>query len=101
MPVCIIQPQANFLPDGDAPKQKDLVKMPGLQGKNYGKVSYWACYHHEGMQPLHNSLTSSFTVQTTYNYPDYTKTETGLQYKDVKTGSGASPEPGDRVVFDW
>ena len=54
------QPQANFLPDGDAPQQKDIVQMPGLKGKNYGK--------------------------TTYNYPDYTKTETGLQYKDVKLG---------------
>ena len=73
--VHMMQPQANFLPDGDAPRQKDLVKMPGLQGKNYGK--------------------------TTYNYPDYTKTESGLQYKDVKTGSGESPQEGDRVVFDW
>lgn len=63
------------MPEGDAPKQKDLVKMPGLQGKNYGK--------------------------TTYNYPDYTKTESGLQYKDVKVGSGETPQQGDRVVFDW
>lgn len=69
------QPQANFLPAGDAPKQKDMVQMPGLKGKNYGK--------------------------STTNYPDYTKEESGLQYKDAKTGTGANPQQGDRVVFDW
>ena len=25
--------QANFLPEGSAPKKEDFVKMPGLQGK--------------------------------------------------------------------
>jgi len=63
------------LPAGDAPKQKDMVQMPGLKGKNYGK--------------------------STYNYPDYTKEESGLQYKDVKSGTGDNPKQGDRVVFDW
>jgi FKBP-type peptidyl-prolyl cis-trans isomerase len=69
------QPQANFLPEGAAPKQKDIVKMPGLQGKDYGK--------------------------TTTKYPDFTATESGVQYKDVKVGSGETPQKGDRVVYDW
>jgi FKBP-type peptidyl-prolyl cis-trans isomerase len=25
----------------------------------------------------------------------------GVQYKDVKVGSGETPEKGDRVVYDW
>ena len=32
---------------------------------------------------------------------DYTESETGLQFKDVKKGSGASPAVGDRLVYDW
>ena len=34
-------------------------------------------------------------------YPDFTLTPSGLQYKEVKTGSGNVPEVGDRVVIDW
>jgi len=49
--------------------------MPGLKGKNYGK--------------------------TTTKYPDYTSTERGVQYKDVKVGTGPTPKKGDRVVYDW
>ena len=25
----------------------------------------------------------------------------GVQYKDVKVGSGETPDKGDRVVYDW
>jgi len=32
------QPQANFLPEGTAPKQKDFTSMSALQGKDYGKT---------------------------------------------------------------
>mmetsp|Transcript_12851 Transcript_12851/g.18965 ORF Transcript_12851/g.18965 Transcript_12851/m.18965 type:complete len:249 (-) Transcript_12851:167-913(-) len=35
-------------------------------------------------------------------YPDFTLTDSGLQYKDVRVGTeGPSPEDGDRVVIDW
>eukprot|EP01083_Nonionella_stella_P159354 519755_1 len=38
-------------------------------------------------------------VQT---YDDFTKTDEGWQYKDVKIGAGESSlEVGDRAVFDW
>jgi FKBP-type peptidyl-prolyl cis-trans isomerase len=63
------------LPEGDEPRQKDIVKMPGLQGKNYGK--------------------------TTTRYADYKQLDSGLQYKDVKVGTGPTPQDGDRVVYDW
>ena len=49
--------------------------MPGLQGKNYGK--------------------------TTTRYADYKQLDSGLQYKDVKVGTGPTPQDGDRVVYDW
>lgn len=49
--------------------------MPALEGKDYGK--------------------------TKMRYSDYTMTPSGLQYKDVKVGTGGSPVDGDRVVFDW
>ena len=69
------QPKKNFLQDGDEPKKTDMVQMPGLKGKDYGK--------------------------TTTKYPDFVKTDSGLQYKDVKVGTGPTPEAGDRVVYDW
>lgn len=37
-------------------------------------------------------------VQT---YSDFVKADEGWQYKDVKVGSGDSPQLGDRVVYDW
>lgn len=35
------------------------------------------------------------------SYPDFTQTESGLQYKDAKPGSGDPSRVGDRVVIDW
>mmetsp|Transcript_7756 Transcript_7756/g.23473 ORF Transcript_7756/g.23473 Transcript_7756/m.23473 type:complete len:248 (+) Transcript_7756:63-806(+) len=49
--------------------------MPAIRGRNFGKER---------------------TV-----YPDFTLTDSGLQYKDVRTGSGPTPRDGDRVVVDW
>lgn len=34
-------------------------------------------------------------------YKDFVQTPSGLQYKDVREGSGNSPGKGDRVVVDW
>ncbi|KAJ8901514.1 hypothetical protein NDN08_007358 [Rhodosorus marinus] len=34
-------------------------------------------------------------------YKDFSLTPSGLQYKDVKIGSGNSPNDGDRIVVDW
>lgn len=34
-------------------------------------------------------------------YPDFTMTPSGLQYKDLREGSGESPQPGDTLVVDW
>ena len=32
---------------------------------------------------------------------DFTKTPSGLSYKDGTVGKGRTPAPGDRVVIDW
>jgi len=34
-------------------------------------------------------------------YPDYIKTPSGLQYKDLREGTGVSPQPGDTCVISW
>ncbi|KAH7279846.1 hypothetical protein KP509_37G040000 [Ceratopteris richardii] len=53
----------------------EFVDMPALRGKDYGK--------------------------TKMRYPDYTLTESGLQYKDLKVGTGPIPKEGEIVVVDW
>jgi FKBP-type peptidyl-prolyl cis-trans isomerase len=53
----------------------DLVEMEALKGKDYGK--------------------------TKMRFSDYTLTESGLQYQDIKTGSGATPKKGQQAVVDW
>ncbi|XP_028801228.1 peptidyl-prolyl cis-trans isomerase FKBP19, chloroplastic [Neltuma alba] len=53
----------------------EFADMPALRGKNYGK--------------------------TKMRYPDYTETESGLQYKDLRVGDGPNPKAGDTVVVDW
>ncbi|PON57016.1 Peptidyl-prolyl cis-trans isomerase, FKBP-type [Parasponia andersonii] len=52
-----------------------FADMPALRGKDYGK--------------------------TKMKYPDYTQTESGLQYKDLRLGDGPTPKIGDTVVVDW
>ncbi|XP_061359473.1 peptidyl-prolyl cis-trans isomerase FKBP19, chloroplastic [Gastrolobium bilobum] len=53
----------------------EYADMPALRGKDYGK--------------------------TKMRYPDYTETESGLQYKDLRPGSGPKPKKGETVVVDW
>ncbi|PIA31403.1 hypothetical protein AQUCO_04900005v1 [Aquilegia coerulea] len=53
----------------------EFADMPALRGKDYGK--------------------------TKMRYADYTETESGLQYKDLRVGSGPSPKMGETVVIDW
>lgn len=50
----------------------------------------------------------SFTAQLEYTDEDFTSTDEGWSYKDVKVGSadskggaGGDLKDGDRVVFDW
>ncbi|KAL0335888.1 UNVERIFIED_CONTAM: Peptidyl-prolyl cis-trans isomerase FKBP19, chloroplastic [Sesamum radiatum] len=50
-------------------------EVPALRGKDYGK--------------------------TKMRYPDYTETNSGLQYKDLRVGSGPTPRIGETVVVDW
>ncbi|KAJ6945750.1 hypothetical protein NC651_000727 [Populus alba x Populus x berolinensis] len=53
----------------------EFTDMPALRGKDYGK--------------------------TKMRYPDYTETESGLQYKDLRAGNGPLPKMGETVVVDW
>ncbi|KAH1260742.1 Peptidyl-prolyl cis-trans isomerase FKBP19, chloroplastic [Glycine max] len=50
----------------------EFADMPALRGKDYGK--------------------------TKMRYPDYTETESGLQYKDLRPGNGPKPKMGETVV---
>ena len=34
-------------------------------------------------------------------YPDYVMTASGLQYKDMRLGSGETPKVGQIAVIDW
>lgn len=45
---------------------------------------------------------NKFAPEFVQTYGDFTKTDKGWQYKDVKIGNGdVTVEKGDRVVFDW
>ena len=61
-------------PAADA--SKNLAFQPALEGKGYGK--------------------------TEMSYDDFTRTSSGLYYKDAKGGDGKlTSAKGDRVVIDW
>ncbi|GAV80793.1 FKBP_C domain-containing protein [Cephalotus follicularis] len=52
-----------------------FADMPALRGKDYGK--------------------------TKMRYPDYTETDSGLQYKDLRVGNGPKPKMGETVLVNW
>lgn len=60
---------------GEVVIASQFADMPALRGKDYGK--------------------------TKMRYADYSETESGLQYKDLRAGNGPSPKIGDTVVIDW
>ncbi|EPS63301.1 hypothetical protein M569_11486, partial [Genlisea aurea] len=59
----------------EASMASQFADMPALRGKDYGK--------------------------TKMRYPDYVETSSGLQYKDLRVGSGSTPEIGETLVVDW
>lgn len=75
-----------------------LEKMPLLEGKDYGKprMRYmrWLQYP---VQP-HSTHT---THPANPRYPDYTLTPSGLQYIDLREGTGKQPQQGATVLIDW
>jgi hypothetical protein len=44
---------------------------------------------------------SIFAPKFVQEYPDFAMTDEGWSFREVKVGDGASPNLGDRVVFDW
>ncbi|OVA17358.1 Peptidyl-prolyl cis-trans isomerase [Macleaya cordata] len=61
--------------EDEAAVASEFADMPALRGKDYGKSKM--------------------------RYPDYTETESGLQYKDLRLGNGPNPKMGETVVVDW
>ncbi|XP_020106368.1 peptidyl-prolyl cis-trans isomerase FKBP19, chloroplastic [Ananas comosus] len=61
--------------DKEVAVASEFADMPALRGKDYGK--------------------------TKMRYPDYTETNSGLQYKDLRVGNGPFPKIGETVVVDW
>ncbi|XP_021680484.2 peptidyl-prolyl cis-trans isomerase FKBP19, chloroplastic isoform X2 [Hevea brasiliensis] len=53
----------------------EFADMPAIRGKDYGKSKM--------------------------RYPDYTETDSGLQFKDLRVGDGPKPKMGETVVVDW
>ncbi|KAJ6811650.1 peptidyl-prolyl cis-trans isomerase FKBP19, chloroplastic isoform X1 [Iris pallida] len=60
---------------GEVAVASEFADMPALRGKDYGKSKM--------------------------RYPDYTETQSGLQYKDLRVGNGPTPKRGETVVVDW
>ncbi|KVH95725.1 Peptidyl-prolyl cis-trans isomerase, FKBP-type [Cynara cardunculus var. scolymus] len=60
---------------GGVAAASNFADMPALKGKDYGKSKM--------------------------KYPDYAETSSGLQYKDLRRGSGQTAKMGDTVVVDW
>jgi FKBP-type peptidyl-prolyl cis-trans isomerase len=44
---------------------------------------------------------SMFAPKFVQEYADFTKTSEGWSFRDVSVGNGASPNMGDRVVYEW
>ncbi|OAY76325.1 Peptidyl-prolyl cis-trans isomerase FKBP19, chloroplastic, partial [Ananas comosus] len=61
--------------DKEVAVASEFADMPALRGKDFGK--------------------------TKMRYPDYTETNSGLQYKDLRVGNGPFPKIGETVVVDW
>ncbi|KAL0823422.1 peptidyl-prolyl cis-trans isomerase FKBP19, chloroplastic-like isoform X2 [Brassica napus] len=61
--------------NGEIAEASQFADMPAIRGKDYGK--------------------------TKMKYPDYTETPSGLQYKDLRVGTGPIPKKGEKVVVDW
>lgn len=54
---------------------EDYEVMEALKGKDYGKPRM--------------------------RFPEYTLTSSGLQFEDLREGTGATPQPGQTCVIDW
>lgn len=75
LPITLLATSIGTLWKDERALASDYVDMPGLRGKDYGKPKM--------------------------RYPDYTLTESGLQFKDLRLGTGATPKEGETVVVDW
>ncbi len=108
-----------------ASEETPLEKMPLLEGKDYGKsrmrcVGACTWYMHYGgrssIMCCSGAYTHAYTIPCTTSllhhhhhhhhnnnnrYPDYTLTPSGLQYIDLREGTGKQPNQGATVLIDW
>ncbi|KAH7683346.1 Peptidyl-prolyl cis-trans isomerase Fpr3/Fpr4-like protein [Dioscorea alata] len=70
---------------------RSLFQMRGMFG--WGVVKRWR----EGVPALRGKDYG----KTKMKFPDYTETQSGLQYKDLRVGDGPAPKLGETVVVDW
>lgn len=52
-------------------------------------------------QPFQWNLSLQTSPSSHCRYSDYTRTESGLQYQDLREGTGKSAMPGAQVTVDW
>lgn len=51
--------------------------------------------------PCHTAYCNFAHCYNACRYPDYVLTDSGLQYKDLRDGSGDTASKGSRVTVDW
>lgn len=68
-------PRDSLCPRASPSLQFSIPPLAPSPGKNYGKPRM--------------------------SYSDYVTTPSGLQYLDVRVGTGPTPKPGQRVTIDW
>ncbi len=93
--------QDNFsTSDGSSSRRQVLQRVSTIATLSFASLNAFPSesFAVSGAADSSNKYAPDF-VQT---YSDFTKTEEGWQYKDVKLGSGdVTLELGDRAVFDW
>lgn len=57
--------------------------------------------HGIGCQQQADVISRCLISMACCSFPDYELTPSGLQYKDLREGTGASPQIGNTVVIDW
>lgn len=60
-----------------------------------------ASHHAEELAASHSICCNIAPCYNACRYPDYVLTDSGLQYKDLRDGSGDTASNGSRVTIDW
>eukprot|EP00884_Botryococcus_braunii_P007764 jgi/Botrbrau1/1698/Bobra.116_2s0040.1 len=87
---------------GSPTSRRDVMKVVSIAASTLGLLGRvpagWA--QDSSMTPM-EALKGKDYGKSRLRYKDYVMTESGLQYTDLKEGTGEMPKPGDTVVIDW